>query len=152
MTDIKTLLYETIHRNKKNIKQIAEEMAVSENSLYRYCLLDDSGADMPLKRLIPLMKTTKNYSILRHLAKVCGFVVVKVPRMAATKRDDMALVADYQQTTAAAVKKLMDFFDDPTSGKLKEVEDMMTKVMEHSASTRKYVEKHYSGQLDMFED
>jgi hypothetical protein len=103
-------LYETIHRNKKTVEQIADEMGISANLLYRYGYDGETGADFPLKRLIPLMKATNNYKLLKHIANLCGFVCVKIPRAKATKKDDFELREEYQEVTSKAQRALKDFF------------------------------------------
>ena len=81
--NIKSILYETIHRNKKTVEQIADEIGISANYLYRSGLpLEESGVKFPVDYLTPLMKTTKNYRILEHIAYLCGFLLVKEQRAA----------------------------------------------------------------------
>lgn len=59
MSTLKECLYATIHRNKKPLKLIAEEIGMSENYLTRSALPDleesdtGSGCRFPLKKSIP---------------------------------------------------------------------------------------------------
>lgn len=107
---IKKELYQTIHRNNKSIDQIADEIGVSANSIYRYCLEGESGSEMPLSRLVPLMKATKNFELLTHIARICGFLVVKIPKVSANKGTEIDLVDNYQDATTKACRSLKSFF------------------------------------------
>jgi hypothetical protein len=143
------LLADTILRNTKTIEQIADEIGIKASSLYRYGNPSDAGSDIPLKRLVPLMNSTKNYSVLKHLAKICGFIMIKVPRVAISKGDDIDLVSDYQESTNNAVRFLSKFLKNPTQESYEAADHALQEVMERSASAQKYVDKSYKGQLEM---
>lgn len=143
------IIYETIHRNKKTIGQIADEMGVSSNTLYRYCLEGESGADLPLRRLIPLMKSTKNYKILKYIATVCGFILVRPPKAGLLPKDEYDLTSEYQDVTLKACKAMNDFFKKPDQDNYSSVQNALLEVMEKSATATKYVEKRFSGQMEM---
>lgn len=147
---IKTILYETIHRNKKSVEQIADEIGISANYLYRAGLpLDESGVKFPLDYLIPLMKATGNYAILEQIAWICGFLLVREPRVKMPKEDAIELVIDYQEITTHAVRLLKKFLDKPTQNNYEEVINALKSVMTKSAEAKKYVNKHYQGQMEM---
>lgn len=147
---IKTILYETIHRNKKSVEQIADEIGISSNYLYRAGLpLDESGVKFPLDYLIPLMKTTGNYAILEKIAWICGFLLVKEPKVRIPKTEGTELVADYQDATTLAVRCLKKFLDKPTEEHFTEVIDALQLVMTKSAEAKKYCNKHYQGQMEL---
>jgi len=148
--DIKSKIYQTIHRNKKPIDQIADEMGISCESLYRYALPSPSGSDIPLKRLIPLMKAAKDYGILKHIAGICGFVLVKIPRYRASKGDSNDVVSNYQNVSAEAVNDLIKFFKMPTMPNYEKVKESLDTVMEQSIGARKYIDKEHAGQIDLF--
>lgn len=147
---IKNKIYRTIHRNKKPIEMIADEIGISTESLYRYGLSSSSGSDIPLKRLIPLMKSTGDYSILKHIAMLCGFVLVKIPRYKAHKGDANEIISNYQQAGSTAVDSLIKFFKTPTPKNYAKVKDALDKMMEENVGTKKYVEKEYAGQIEIF--
>lgn len=149
ITTVKTLLYSTMHRNHKTIDQIADEVGKSSNSLYRYCLEGESGAEMPISLLIPIMKATKNYSLLKHIASLCGFICVKVPKVAVNKKAELDIIDDYQETTITSVKALKEFFNNPTEENYNKASGWLYEVMEHCASNSKYIDKKLSGQLEM---
>lgn len=147
---IKTILYETIHRNKKSVEQIADEIGISANYLYRAGLpLDESGVKFPLDYLVPLMKATGNYAILEKIAWICGFLLVKEPKVKIPKIEEAELIADYQDATTLAVRCLKKFLDKPNEEHFNEVIDALQLVMTKSAEAKKYCNKHYSGQLEM---
>jgi len=147
---IKTILYETIHRNKKSVEQIADEIGISANYLYRAGLpLDENGVKFPLDYLIPLMKSTGNYSILEQIANICGFLLVKEPRVKTPKIDGTELISDYQDATTLAVRCLKKFLDKPTETNFNEVIDALQMVMTKSAEAKKYCNKHFQGQMEL---
>jgi hypothetical protein len=147
---IKTILYETIHRNKKSVEQIADEIGISANYLYRAGLpLDESGVKFPLDYLIPLMKATNDYAILEKIAMICGFLLVREPRVRTPRIEGTELIADYQDATTLAVRCLKKFLDKPSEANYTEVINALQLVMTKSAEAKKYCNKHYSGQLEM---
>jgi len=149
LTSIKNILYSTIHRNKKTIEQIADEIGISANSLYRYGLEGESGTEIPLSRLYPLMKATNNYELLKHLAYLSGYVCIRIPRVSMNKKDEIDLIDDYQDATILSVKLLKEFFKNPNQDTFNNAKDSLAKVMEYCASNTKYVEKKITGQLEM---
>ena len=147
---IKNLLYETIHRAKKPVEQIADEMGISANYLYRAGMsLEGSGVKFPLEYLIPLMKTTKNYNILKHLARLCGFILIKEPRFKGFKGDDIDLVDDYQHTATKATRALKLFLSEPTYERYQKATDALNEVLEQSARAQRYCHKKAKGQLEL---
>lgn len=147
---IKNILYSTIHRNRKTIEQIADEMGISANSLYKYCYEGEAGVDMPISRILPLMNITKNYTLLKHIAHLAGFVCVKIPKMASIKkRDEVDILDDYQGCTVVSIKALKDFFNDPTAENYSSAKNALLEVMEKSAQNSKYIDKKMGGQFDL---
>ena len=78
-------LYRTIHLNKKPLKAIAEEIGMSENYLTRAALPEPdeqeggSGCRFPLRKLIPLIRSTDDFSVLDHIEQSLGRVAFKLP-------------------------------------------------------------------------
>jgi len=129
---------------------IADKMGISDNYLYRMCLPDDeSGVKFPLDKLIPLMNATENYSILEYLANLCGFLLVKSPRFKAFKGDSIDLIDNYQDCTVTALKKLKDFFNNPSADSYEAVNEALTEVMTQSAAAKSFVKKTKSGQMEL---
>lgn len=104
MTTLKESLYGTIHRNTKPLKLIAEEIGMSENYLSRAALPDTeesdtgSGCRFPLKKLVPLIRSTGDFSVLDHIETSLGRIAIKAPSPAAT-------TAEIYRLTMQAVKE-----------------------------------------------
>lgn len=151
MQTIKELLYKTAHRNKKSIKQLADETGISDNYLYRACLpVDESGVKYPLDKLVPLMKAANDYSILSHIANICGFILVKIPVFKAKKGEAIDIYDDYQEATANALASLKAFFKEPSKSNKDSVDEALMKVLEESQTAKKYCEKYYSRTPELF--
>jgi hypothetical protein len=92
MCTLKDRLYDTIHRNHKPLKAIAEEIGMSENYLARAALPDQeesdtgSGCRFPLKKLIPLIRATDNFSVLDYIEDSLGRVAITIPTMKTTSK------------------------------------------------------------------
>lgn len=77
-TTLRECLYNTIHRSKKPLKVIAEEIGMSENYLTRAALPDPeesetgTGCRFPLKKLIQLIRATGDYSVLDNIEHSLG--------------------------------------------------------------------------------
>lgn len=149
--DVKKVIYKTLHKNKKTIEQIADEMGIDVMSLYKYGLPEPSGSNIPLKRLVPLMKTTNDFSILEHLAKLCEFIIIKVPRFKASKGDSNEIVSSYQKASADAVNDMITFFKHPTEENYKKVSESLHTIVKESVGAQKYIDKEYIGQTEIFE-
>ncbi len=82
---LRECLYETIHRNKKPLKLIAEEIGMSENYLTRAALPDPEESDtgtgcrFPLKKIIPLIRCTGDFSTLDFIEQSLGRVAFLLP-------------------------------------------------------------------------
>jgi hypothetical protein len=119
MKTVKECLYDTIHRNKKPLKLIAEEIGVSENYLTRSALpdLEDSetgtGCRFPLKKLIPLIRATGDYSVLDSIEHSLGRFGVLLPHPAGTPTADicrltMKSIAEFGDLVSNIEKALAD--------------------------------------------
>ncbi|KAB2908958.1 MAG: hypothetical protein LC102_09170 [Ignavibacteriales bacterium] len=151
MYNIKELLYRTAHRNRKSLKQLADETGISENYLYRACMpLDQSGVKFPVENLIPLMKAAEDFSILSHLANLCGFILVKIPRFKAKRGESIDIYDDYQKASAVALNALKIFFSDPSKANKDSVDEALMKVLEESQTAKKYCDKFYGSTPELF--
>ncbi len=147
---IKLLLHDTLLTSKKSVNQLADETGMSSSYLYRACNPEDeSNARFPLDYLLPLMLATKNYSVIKHLANLCGFILIELPKPCANNKEKNKFVSEYQQCTLDATKHLMAFFEDPTENNFKSATVSLLKVLENSATAKHLVEKEYSGQFEM---
>ncbi|NMB83025.1 MAG: hypothetical protein GYA14_14530 [Ignavibacteria bacterium] len=148
---IKSCLYETIHRNKKSVAQLADETGISSSYLYRSALpTDESGVRFPLDYLLPLMKATNNYSVLKHIANLCGFVLTPLPHLKKNKKEKNEMIAEYQDSTVTATKKMIVFFNSPTEDNFNEATKSLHDVLEKSCSAKHIIEKEFSGQLEFY--
>jgi hypothetical protein len=114
MSTLKDCLYATIHRNRKPLKAIAEELGMSENYLTRSALPDleesetGSGCRFPLKKLVPLIRATGDFSVLDHIEDSLGRVAIPIPKAAGAS-------AEIVRLTMKSVKEfgeLMSVLDD----------------------------------------
>lgn len=147
--DIKRAIYETIHRGEHSVEEIAALMGVKAVSLYRYGIDSVAGSEMPLSRLIPLMRATNNYSILHRIANLCGFILVKVPRFRNRKMDEIDLIDGYQGTTVRALGCMKKFLETPTRKNYEAVESVLTEVMQRSVEAQRYCRKSLEGQQEI---
>lgn len=149
MQTIKSVLYEVIHRNRKTVAQIADETGISSNYLYRAGLpLEQSGVRFPIEYLIPLMRATDNYKLLKHLANTCGFVIVKVPKVTPLKGDKHSIISEYQTITSKASGYLIKFLEDPNQENFELAINNLDEVMECSTRTKMYIKKEAEGQFE----
>jgi hypothetical protein len=146
---LKITIQKTLLRNKKTVDQIADEVGRSSNILYRYGLEGESGAEMPVSLLVPIMKSTGNYSILKHIAQLCGFILVKIPRVKAGTKDELEMIDDYQSSFVNSVKNLKDFFNSPSPENYTTLNNSLIEVMEQCSKNQKYAEKKLTGQFEM---
>lgn len=119
MKTVKECLYDTIHRNKKPLKLIAEEIGLSESYLTRSALPDleesdtGTGCRFPLKKLVPLIRATGDYSVLDHIEHTLGrFGVALPPPVAAPPADvcmqTMKAVANFGELVRTVYQALSD--------------------------------------------
>jgi len=147
---IKLLLYETTHRNEKSMMQIADETGISSSYLYRAVSpVDESNVKFPLEYLVPIMKATGNYSVLKYIANLCGFVLNAMPKLKLNKKEKNEFIADYQDSTVCATKKMIDCFNNLNEKNCKEATDSLNIVLEKTTSAIHTIQKEYSGQLEM---
>lgn len=148
---IKHLLHETLLTSKRSVSQLADETGISSSYLYRACNPEEeSNVRFPLDYFVPLMKATNNFSVLKHIANLCGFVMVLLPRLKVNKKEKNQFVADYQEATVAATKKLIDFFNDPSQSNFKESSAALQEVLEKSVTANHLIEREFSGQMELY--
>lgn len=91
---LREVLHNTIHCHPTlKVPVIAERIGISENYLYRAALPDQEDSDtgtgcrFPLKKLIPLIQTTQDFSVLDHIEQSVGRVAVRIPQGAASNSE-----------------------------------------------------------------
>ena len=86
MNTLREHIYNTIHRNRKPLKQIAEDVDMSDNIVTRWGLPDreesetGSGWKMPVKKLAALILSTNDFQILDHIEHQVGRVAILLPK------------------------------------------------------------------------
>ena len=93
------------------------------------------------------MKATKDYSVLAYIAKTCGFLTVKVPRVKGSKNEEIDLVENYQDSTTKALRCLREFFNQPTQENYNKIDSALFEVMQESAGAQKFVKKNFFGSI-----
>ena len=126
---LKDCLYQTLHRNNKPLKAIAEELGVSESYLYRAALPDPedsetgTGCRFPLKKLISLIRVTGDFCTLDHIENALGRVAIALPRTDSGLTDicrmTLASVREFGELMAKVTKSLDD--DDISDNELADV-------------------------------
>lgn len=93
----------TIYQAAIPPKQLAELIHVGLGELYD---LANPSRQRPLKaaQLVPLMRLTADYRILRYLAGACGFLLVQLPALDASDRNYFTLARDVMRESAAAIE------------------------------------------------
>jgi len=116
---LKECLYQTVHRNHKPLKRIAEEIGLSETYLTRAALPDaeesdtGSGVRFPLKKLIPLVQSTSDYTVLDYIEQSVGRVAFKLPPPSSNMSDAcflaMAAVKEFGHLMGEVASATEDF-------------------------------------------
>jgi len=141
MNSLKEILYQTIHRSRATVPELADILGVSPNYLYKMGLPTDNGARFPLELLLPLMRATGNYAVLRHLADRSGFLLVKIPRVPRNRQETNQMIAGYQALTTEAIRLLIGYFQEPTREKKRNLLEILNKVAAGSIGIKKRVEQ-----------
>jgi len=125
MITLKECLYKTIHRNRKPLKAIAEEIGMAESYLTRSALPDleesetGTGCRFPLKKLIPLIHATGDYCVLEFIEQALGRMSVALPNPSAD-------ISDVCRLTMTSVSEfghmISEVSDGMTDGKIVERE------------------------------
>jgi hypothetical protein len=108
-------IWQTVNRGKLTPDQLEDEIDYSASALKRAGLDGDSGAGLNIRKLIPLMKAQKDYSILEHLSHHCGFILIPFPRGGRSKAERIEDASAFQSLTAAAVDYLIKYINNGAS-------------------------------------
>ena len=147
MTDLKTAIKKTIMGSSKGVPAIADELGCSESLMYRYGLDGESGAEFPLKRLIPLMKCTEDFRLLHHVAARCGFVLVKLRRSSALKGKDPEVINEIQARFSRILSDFCRYTADVSAEETLELLDHIDQHLSDMASMRRAVRDFKQGDL-----
>ena len=122
-------LYIMGHQGKVSIAEAADMMGVSHNYLYRMLSPTDSGANFPVRKLVPAMRAFQNYLPLKVIARDCGFMVFKAPRGVARNAVELT---EYQVRFARLVQMILQFLD---TGDFELGQQIIEKLGEHLNDT-----------------
>ncbi len=149
---ISEALHDTFHRSKKHPQEIADELGVSYNYLARAVLDGASGCNFPLRLLIPLMKITGDYTVLKRMANMCGFLLVRPPRGVKKVVDLQKDLNKYQKGFNAIMTSLIEFIEKPTYEEGQRVIEMLLKHMEETEWWRRRCHRNIVNQMELFEE
>lgn len=150
---LKDAIQETFAKGKQNlsVEEMAEDIGVSPNLLYRWTADEDSTsfADLPLRRLKSLIETSGSFAILDYFERKFNRIAFQIPKLSASKLEEGEMIDDYQTSTLAAVTALRKFFTNPVKKNYDVIDAALMEVMKKSASVKKYCDKKASGQFEM---
>jgi hypothetical protein len=145
---IKIKEQELIHGKGLTIFELADKL----NKSYSYlCRIASPTEELPfpLEIALPAMKLKKNYGLLELMAWECGFALVKLPKTAATKKDENELAASYQKAVSEAVSAVIHFFEESSNNNYKNVTEKIQTAVSESLTVKKYCDKKASKQLEL---
>jgi len=148
MDPIQTAVYDTIHKGKRSVIDLADLYGLTENSVYKMGL-EDSQFVKALRRVGSLIQIQGKNDILRVLNSRAGYLSVKIPRVPINKEDKNVAVADYQRLANETVDALMQFFVTPGLEQQNHLVNQLTSITEMSMGLKKRVEK--GNQLELLE-
>jgi len=136
---------------EKSIQEIAEEVGVSDSTIYRWNKDEEttSYADLPVRRLRSFMESTGCLAILDYFERKFNRIAFPVPKAAMSKQNEDELTDDYQSVCLTAHQSLRKFLQKPNQKNFEEIEDALRMVMSKSASVKKYCEKKANGQFEL---
>jgi hypothetical protein len=147
-TRIKIKEQELIHGKGITVFDLADKL----NRSYSYlCRIASPTEELPfpIEIAVPAMKLKKNYGLLELMAWECGFAIVKLPKVAATKKDENELTAGYQKAVSEAVSAVIHFFENPSDKNYKHVTDRIQQAVSESLTVKKYCDKKASKQMEL---
>ena len=141
-----------IHDSKVDIEDLADLMGCSSNLLYRMALEGPSGTKFieALQKAVQLTRITGNDAILRTMARLTDRIIIKEPRGTLKRRQQENVIAEFNMEYALILKTLALFLKTPNETLKRELFQMLTNHMEHTAQVRRRVQRD-TGQYDLFE-
>ncbi len=135
--ELKKVIYRTVHRKRLSVEEIADEVGCSASLLYRCANPNDPQARFPLEKLLPLMRATNDYSILKHLAFRSGFILYRIPPR--IRHDKPCDLNKFQAMFTNTFKAVLEFQEGRKSKEkcLEEIDGFLGSTLE----IRKSVEK-----------
>ncbi len=143
MDDLGKVIYKTVHKAKQSVEELADELGLAASTLYRVSNPNDEQARLAIQHTLPLMRITRDYSILRHLASRTGHVLFKVPRGSIKNIKNLQT---FQKTFSACLDAICKFRDGEISQ-----EKCLALIDDHLSETaglRRDVQKFNQGEFD----
>jgi len=131
-------LYRMGHESRVSIAEAADIMGVSHNYLYRMLCPTDSGANFPVRKLVPAMRAFRNYLPLKVIARDCGFMCFRAPK--GTARNALEL-SEYQIRFTKMIQLIIRYLDNPTYELGQEIIQRLWDHIEETASWKARCEK-----------
>ncbi len=146
---IAEVIEDVVRRCKgKSREEVADEVGTTYSSFSRMLNPNDDGARFPAELLIPVMKATRNYEPLRHIAARTGHIVINVNKLKVPKGSGADIPNDLQLTFADLTKMLIEFFRKPDIEKKKETMAALDIHLGEAIAARKKVEKWEQPELE----
>lgn len=138
-------------KQEKSVEEMAEDIGVSPNLLYRWNADEDSTsfADLPLRRLKALIESAGSFAILDYFDRKFNRIAFQIPKLGISKLEEGEMIDDYQTSTINAVASLRKFLSLPNKKNFTTIEEALLDVMKKSARVKKYCDKKASGQFEM---
>ena len=148
---IEEIVFNTAHHapNGKNIKSIAGDCGAGYNYFSRMVNPTDEQCNLPVSKIIPLMKSTDDYTLLKHLAMHTGYLVVPMPRGLRKGTDPKMPINEYAMQANAMVSKLFKFIQSPTEELRKELDEDIRKHMGDTENIRRRVKHTNLRQMEL---
>lgn len=140
------VIWQTVNRGRLTPEQLQDEIDYSASALKRAGIDGESGAGFNLRKLLPLMKTQDDFSILEFLAYRSGKLLLDIPRGGKSKKARIQSVAEYQKLAAMAVQVLIQFIENGASPK--EAEDILYRMLKGTAEMMQDVKTGNQIELD----
>jgi hypothetical protein len=90
--ELNDLLYTTAHRDR-NCKALAAACQIGLGRFYD-AINPNERKTFCVRWLVPFMKAAGDFSVLRYLARACGFVIHEQPKASATPAELVALTGE----------------------------------------------------------
>jgi hypothetical protein len=134
---------DTIHGSKVTPDEIADDLQISTNLVYRMALEGDSGDGFlkHLQRAVALIKTTRNYSIIETMAANLGGYFTKAPKSQGRSEQDVSLT-HVNLNFANLLHALALLLDNPSREKKEIFETQLNTHLMHISFIKKQAEKN----------
>jgi hypothetical protein len=134
---------------KKSMAQLADELGKDDSMFYRMCNAADDGARFPAELLIPLMLATKDFSILEHIARRTGHLVIEIRKLRIKANGAVEVREVLHQSFVDAMGALGRFFKEPTPEKKTETLAAIDKFLGDGIAARRQVERWEQPELEL---